>query len=122
MTLRDDMRWVEDALDSILFGALPVWPSQWHTATGQRIGTMVRRLYEQRTTAMLATTTHQGDMAHMRNEVDGLRTTNEILTTQVETLERHQQGYLEALGVERRINSHLTVQLQSLGFTPKPHG
>jgi hypothetical protein len=116
------MRWVEDALDSILFGALPTWPAKWHTATGQSIGTMARRLYEQRTTAMLATTTHQGEMAHMRDEVDGLRATNEILTAQVETLERHQKGYLEALGVERKINSHLTVQLQGLGVAPKPYG
>lgn len=87
MTLRDDMRWVEDALDAILFGALPTWPSKWHTATGQRIGTMVQRLYEQRTKAMLATTTHEGDVARLKDEINGLRRTNEILTAQVERLE-----------------------------------
>lgn len=114
MSLRDDARWIEDALDSILFGALPLWPQRWSTVTGQRIAMMVQRLYKQRTDAMLATSMHEMEKARLLAEIDGLRATNEILTEQVETLERHQQGYLEALGVERRNNTRLTLQLREV--------
>jgi len=74
------MRWVEDALDSILFGARPMWPRKWDTVTGQRIASMVQRLYKQRTDAMLAATVHEMEKAHMLAEIDGLRATNEKLT------------------------------------------
>jgi hypothetical protein len=87
MSLRDDVRWIEDALDSILLGALPLWPQKWTTVTGQRIAAMVQRLYRQRTEAMLATSAHEGEKARLLAEIDGLRTTNERLTNMLEPVD-----------------------------------
>jgi hypothetical protein len=87
MSLRDDARWIEDALDSILFGALPLWPPKWTTVTGQRIAAMVQRLYKQRTDAMLATSMHEMEKARLLAEIDGLRATNEKLTNMLEPVD-----------------------------------
>ena len=122
MSLRDDVRILRDAADGLVIGWLPGWRYTWSTKEGEKLGWLILILWRKYYESTTARSHLQAKVASLTSDVDGLRTTNEILTTQTETLERHKEEFLQALGVERRINSQLTLQLQALGVTPKPYG
>lgn len=86
MSLRDDVRWVRDAADSMLHGGLPSWPPAWTTREGEHLAMLVADLHARWFGAAMDLAGAQGESKALRAEVDAERSTNERLTAEVEAL------------------------------------
>jgi hypothetical protein len=84
VSLRSDLRWIRDALDCRLHGALPTYPPNWHTQTGKWLAGGIEELWRKYYETAMENMTLHAKVAHLTAEVDGLRATNEILTDESE--------------------------------------
>lgn len=88
MSLRDDVRWVCDAADGLLVGWLPGRLPKWATKEGEKLGWLVLLLWQKFYDASMARGRLEAEAARLRDDVDGLRTTNERLTDMLEEPQR----------------------------------
>ena len=80
MSLRDDVRWVCDAADGLLIGWLPGRLPKWATKEGEKLGWLVLLLWRKFYEASMARINLEAEVNRLKDDVDGLRTTNERLT------------------------------------------
>jgi hypothetical protein len=88
VSLRDDVRWVCDAADGLLIGWLPGRLPKWTTKEGEKLGWLVLLLWQKFYDASMARGRLEAEVARLRDDVDGLRTTNERLTDLLEAPDR----------------------------------
>jgi hypothetical protein len=84
MSLREDVQWLEDAADSMLHGALPVWPRTWTTKTGENLAALIQQLHQKRWDEYGAKAKAQMDAGRFLRDEQAARETNRILTAQLE--------------------------------------
>lgn len=96
MSLRDDVRWVCDAADGLLVGWLPPRLPKWTTKEGEKLGWLVLLLWQKFYDASMARGRLEAEVARLKDDVDGLRETNERLTDLLERPER--EAAVAALG------------------------
>jgi len=84
MTLRDDVRWVCDAADGLLVGWLPGRLPKWSTKEGEKLGWLVLLLWQKFYDASMARGRLEAEVARLKDDVDGLRETNQRLTDLLE--------------------------------------
>jgi hypothetical protein len=84
MSLRDDVRWVREAADGLLVGALPGRLPKWSTSEGEQLGWLVLMLWTKYVEAVMARGRLEAENGRLRDDVDGLRATNERLTDLLE--------------------------------------
>jgi hypothetical protein len=80
MSLRDDVRWVRDAADGLLVGALPGRLPKWSTSEGEQLGWLVLMLWTKYVETTMARGRLEAEVARLKDDVNGLRDTNERLT------------------------------------------
>lgn len=80
MSLRDDVRWVREAADGLLVGWLPGRLPKWSTSEGEQLGWLVLLLWQKFYDASMARGRLEAEVARLKDDVDGLRATNERLT------------------------------------------
>lgn len=80
MSLRDDVRWVCDTADGLLVGWLPSRLPPWSTKEGEKLGWLVLLLWRKFYDAAVARSALEAEVVRLKDDVDGLRETNERLT------------------------------------------
>lgn len=88
MSLRDDVRWVCDTADGLLIGWLPGRLPKWTTKEGEKLGWLVLLLWQKFYDASMARGRLEAEVARLKDDVDGLRETNERLTDMLDQPER----------------------------------
>lgn len=85
MSLRDDVRWVCDAADGFLYGALPGrLPAAWSTREGEKLAWLVLLLWRKYYDASMARIALEAQVRRLEDNLSGLRETNRILTDELE--------------------------------------
>jgi len=80
MSLRDDVHWVCEAADGLLVGWLPGRLPKWTTKEGEKLAWLVLLLWRKFYDASMERVTLEAEVARLRDDVNGLRETNAMLT------------------------------------------
>ncbi len=88
MTLRDDVRWLCETADGLLVGWCPSRLPFWSTKEGEKLGWLVLLLWRKFYDASMARITLEAEVSRLKDDVDGLRATNEQLTDLLDQHER----------------------------------
>jgi hypothetical protein len=84
VSLRDDVRWVRDAADGLLIGALPGRLPAWSTKEGEQLAWLVLLLWRKYYDASMAHIALEAQVRRLEDNLSGLRDTNRILTDELE--------------------------------------
>lgn len=80
MTLRDDVRWLCDTADGLLVGWLPSRLPPWSTKEGEKLGWLALLLWRKFYDASMKQNVLEAEVRRLKDDVNGLRETNERLT------------------------------------------